>query len=131
MNKLKKTALDLACSDLMVKITNCEFDCPAKSLCTKDKTRDLFRCKAVLKKYYKQQADIPDGWDVVKDKYLEYAKKYDKLLEKYNFLDKTNGFKNEESRKFMRIELNSYADKANVLGDIMKEAGIEVDNDTN
>lgn len=65
----KKTALDKMCSDFIIRIRNCEFDCPAKSLCTKDKTKDLFKCQSVLKKYYKQQADIPDGWDVVKEIY--------------------------------------------------------------
>lgn len=67
MNKEKKDALTLACKvlDDFVDCSNSwDIYCPLEDKCNIE-----LNCGMQLKQYFQQQADIPDGWDVVKEIY--------------------------------------------------------------
>lgn len=66
MTKQKKTALDLACEHMIKKgIINCAINCPLRRNCSAIEDE---HCIKEIKQYFQEQADIPDGWDVVKEK---------------------------------------------------------------
>lgn len=70
MKDVKKDAITLACVEVRERWgTNCCSSCPVnrgkkKIDCTGYFDRDI--CLSLIKKYFQQQADIPDGWDVIK-----------------------------------------------------------------
>ena len=76
----KKTALDLACEFIqnggLEMCSLCSIDC--KHLQTRRTKNECFK---KVKQHFQQQADIPDGWDVVKEIYKHYSKE-NKELEK-------------------------------------------------
>lgn len=59
----KKTALDLACEWISAR-QGCSDCIVSKEICER---YEYSKCKDKIKQHFQQQADIPGGWDVVKD----------------------------------------------------------------
>lgn len=68
MTKQRKTALDKACDWIVANVDNklCYF---GKCKLKEKKECNFKNCVKKHKKYFQQQADTPDGWDVVSDIY--------------------------------------------------------------
>lgn len=86
MSRQKKTALDKACEEISslfyeVGCCNCSANCGLKNT-------GLFVkkvCIKNLKQYFQEQADIPDGWDIIKEtiKQLKNTKLPYKIADAY------------------------------------------------
>lgn len=112
----KKTALDLACEELNYLIYSEKTgigcgDCPAVKDCELNcESYSVKNCTKNLKQHFQEQADIPDGWDVVK--------KIHKALQDL-WLD-TAG----EDEEF------AYGRAIYCVKDYLEEAGIEVNDES-
>lgn len=95
MAEEKKTAIDKACEELynFIKKENCCNSCP---VCNKgckllvqinyeNVSNTKEKCLEMIKQYFQEQADIPDGWDVIK-KRIAFHKKalWDNPSPEYN-----------------------------------------------
>ena len=106
MCKQKKDALTLACEELETR-TSCpkdlyDFDCDCENTCNNNYTQ-------CWKQYFQQQADIPDGWDVVKEIYkMTYVYYTDRHIERF---------------------IENKLEKAGLLESTLEEAGMEVCNE--
>lgn len=121
MCKEKKSALDLMADMIMTHYfeTGMCDSCPAKvnDFCNAEDIFNHDACIEQIKQYFKKQADIPDGWDVVK--------KQIKVLEKElgEWRKKAREWKME--LKITEILVN----EIRLLKRMLIEAGIEVPND--
>lgn len=130
MNKKKKTALYLACEESFGADCRCS-DCllPSWDLCKKNKESKYYgmTCIEAFVQSYKDRADIPDGWDVVKKNYKLLDKEYNKLTEKYSNDCLGHCFKNIEEQRNRWADCQAIFNKKSILYDLLQEAGIEVE----
>lgn len=70
MNKEKKDALTLSCEKLADIIDNPDSLCYIDFLdCSIENTEEMIN---YMKNHFQEKADIPDGWDVVKEIYRQF-----------------------------------------------------------
>ena len=132
MSKEKKTAPDLA-SILIAKLMKPE-DCVWFDRCLYGQTskgRDCRFCSIKTraeqtKLRLKDDADIPDGWDVIKTTYKLLDKQYDEMIKEYDTNTLNHNFKNTEEQRQKWYECQSIFHKKDILYSLLEQAGIEV-----
>lgn len=91
MTKQNKTALDLACEELAFYCSKPKRRCfMDEDFNMKNCSHDYPACQESIKQYFQEQADIPDGWDIVKEIYSQIKgqlKIWDKNDKWYDGLD--------------------------------------------
>lgn len=116
----KKTALVLACEELeknkVVASVMCE-TCPDKGKCELCNGAQPTKAR-IWKQYFQQQANIPDGWDVVKEI-------YEIIIDDIDCIEKELSHSSRESEN-KEIKIETLKDVSYDIEKYLKQAGIEV-----